>query len=108
MTRSTELSKLRNLGPRSQQMLAAVGIHSAADLAARGAVRAWDDVRRQQGTVSLNLLWALVGALDGRDWREVARADRLDLLTQVEALEESRRLGADAPTPADVRGGRLR
>ncbi|MCX9158009.1 TfoX/Sxy family protein [Niveibacterium sp. 24ML] len=95
MARSDELRGLRNLGPRSQQMLATVGIHSAAELAARGAVRAWLDLRRQGCKVSLNLLWALVGALDGRDWREVARTDRLDLLMQIEALEASRQLGLD-------------
>lgn len=82
---------LRNLGPRSREMLAAAGIHTVADLAARGAVRAWDDVRRAGQPASLNLLWALVGALEGRDWREVARHDRLDLLTQIEALSEARK-----------------
>ena len=82
---------LRNLGPRSRDMLAAAGIRTIADLAARGAVRAWDDVRRAGQPASLNLLWALVGALEGRDWREVARHDRPDLLTQIEALSEARK-----------------
>ncbi|WP_374515497.1 TfoX/Sxy family protein [Niveibacterium sp.] len=85
------LDALRNLGPRSREMLAAAGIHSIADLSARGAVRAWDDVRRCGQPASLNLLWALVGALEGRDWRNVARHDRLELLTQIEAITEARK-----------------
>lgn len=82
---------LRNLGPRSRDMLAAAGIRTIADLTARGAVHAWDDVRRCGQPASLNLLWALVGALEGRDWREVARHDRLELLTQIEAITEARK-----------------
>lgn len=91
---------LRNLGPRSREMLAAAGIHSIADLTARGAVRAWDDVRRAGQPASLNLLWALVGALDGRDWRDVARNDRLDLLMQIEAIAEARKALSDQDTDA--------
>ncbi|GAA5179564.1 hypothetical protein GCM10025771_21880 [Niveibacterium umoris] len=91
MTDDTPIDSLRNLGPRSRQMLAAVGVHSRADLASRGAVEVWDAVRRAGLPASLNLLWALVGALEGRDWREVARTDRLDLLTRIEALAEARK-----------------
>jgi DNA transformation protein len=36
----------------------------------------------------LNLLWAIEGALTDRDWKEVAKNDRLSLLTQVEILEK--------------------
>ena len=95
MANPDDLGRLRNLGPRSREMLATVGIRTQAELAARGAVRAWDDLRRAGQPASLNLLWAMVGALEGRDWREVARTDRLDLLMQIEALAEARRLGCD-------------
>jgi DNA transformation protein len=40
--------------------------------------------------VSLNLLWALEGALTGRPWQEVAVADRASLLM---ALEDAQRQG---------------
>ena len=94
MTDDPPIDSLRNLGPLSRQMLAAVGVHSRADLVSRGAVEVWDAVRRAGLPASLNLLWALVGALEGRDWREVARTDRLELLTRIEALAEARkRLG---------------
>jgi DNA transformation protein and related proteins len=95
MANPDDLSALRNLGPRSRDMLATVGIRTPAELAARGAVRAWDDLRCAGEAPSLNLLWALVGALEGRDWREVARNDRLDLLMQTEALVEARKQGCD-------------
>ena len=56
---------LRNLGPRAEQQLAGVGIHSAELLRRRGALAAYTAViRAAEGKGSLNLLWALVGALE--------------------------------------------
>lgn len=81
---------MRNLGPRSREMLAKAGIVSDAQLKAMGAVAAFIAVKRAGGKPSLNLLWALEGALTNRDWKEVARRDRLSLLTQLEATEASR------------------
>jgi hypothetical protein len=57
---------------------------------------------------TLNMLWALVGALDpwpeGTDWREVSRSEaRLPLMLEVEARDQARiavrkAAGLDAPT----------
>lgn len=76
-----------NLGPKSQQMLAAVGIHSPGRLRELGAMRAYLMVKRNCSGCSLNLLWALAGMLSGRHWREVARDDRLSLLLALEDAE---------------------
>jgi len=81
------LAKLANLGPKSAAMLAGAGIESLEQLRALGAVNAYLAVRRQQGGVSLNLLWALEGALTGRRWQAVAREDRLHLLTLLEQTQ---------------------
>lgn len=78
---------MRNLGPRSREMLAKAGIVSDAQLKAMGAVAAFIAVKRAGGKPSLNLLWALEGAITNRDWKEVAREDRSSLLTQLEAAE---------------------
>ncbi|MGH8807462.1 MAG: TfoX/Sxy family protein [Noviherbaspirillum sp.] len=79
------LSDLRNLGPKSEQILTAIGIRTPAELAARGAVEAFIALKQSGQPVSLNALWAMEGALSGRDWREVARDDRLRLLLVLEA-----------------------
>jgi DNA transformation protein len=92
---------LRNLGPRSESMLARVGIHSVEALREAGALAAFLRLRRAGVTKSLNALWALVGALEpwpeGRDWRDVAAGEeRLPLLLAVEGRDRTRRevLGA--------------
>jgi DNA transformation protein len=87
---------LRNLGPKSERMLRAIGIHSAAALRRQGAVRAYAELRRVGPAPSLNMLWALAGALDpwpeGTHWRTIARGEaRLSLLLAVEDLENSAR-----------------
>ena len=89
-TRDTPARALSNLGPRSHALLAAAGITTARQLQTLGAAAAFVAVKRAGGKPSLNLLWALEGALTQRDWRVVAREDRLSLLTQVEALETKR------------------
>lgn len=83
---------LPNLGPASWRMLQAAGIADAAKLREVGAIAAYLAVKRSGQAASLNLLWALEGALSGRHWQEVAQSDRLRLLLQLED-EENRHDG---------------
>ena len=82
------IAKLRNLGQHSQEMLATAGIKTESQLRAKGSAAAFVAVKRAGCTPNLNLLWAIEGALTDRHWKEVAKNDRLSLLTQVEILEK--------------------
>ena len=82
------IGKFRNLGKHSQEMLALAGIKTEGQLRAKGSAAAFVAVKRTGCAPSLNLLWAIEGALTDRDWKEVAKNDRLSLLTQVEILEK--------------------
>ena len=82
-------SDLPGLGPRSLAMLAAAGIHGRADLERLGAVRAYLRVKAARQNASLNLLWALEGALTGTHWQVVAREHRTSLLLALEAAKTS-------------------
>lgn len=102
---------LRNLGPRSEVMLAEVGIHDAETLRRRGGLAAYLALRRAGVTNSLNALWALVGALDpwpeGTDWREVSSGEqRLALLLAVEQADAALGRRAAATATAASRAGR--
>jgi len=77
-------SALLNLGPKSDAMLASVGIRTHADLRACGAVGAFIKLKQANQPASLNMLWAMEGALSNRHWREVAKDDRLRLLIELE------------------------
>lgn len=82
---------LPGLGPKSLAMLAAAGLHGRADLEKLGSVRAYLRVQAAGQNASLNLLWALEGALTGQDWRVIAREERSRLLIELDAAQEAAR-----------------
>lgn len=86
-----ELQELANLGPKSAALLAAAGIASFEHLSRIGAVAAYAKAKQSGANVSLNLLWALEGALTGVSWKLVAREHRTSLLLALEAYENSDR-----------------
>lgn len=79
------IRKLRNLGPQSEAMLAKAGVFTVEQLLRVGSVQAFLAVKRLGGKPSLNLLWAIEGALSDRSWQDVAKNDRLSLLLKLEA-----------------------
>ena len=83
----SQSATLLNLGPKSRAMLANAGIESLADLQRLGSVAAYVKVKRTGANASLNLLWALEGALSGMHWKEVAKAHRASLLLALEEYE---------------------
>jgi TfoX/Sxy family transcriptional regulator of competence genes len=78
-------AKLRNIGPKSAAWLRQVGLRSREDLAAVGAVDAYMRVKRAGFKPSLNLLYALEGALLDCHWQEVPDARRSELILAAEA-----------------------
>lgn len=82
---------LAGLGPKSRQMLARAGIVTTADLRALGAVAAYARAKRANGNVSLNLLWALEGALTGERWQDIAHRHRTSLLLALDDYERKTR-----------------
>lgn len=87
MTDATSLSLLPNLGPKSARMLQTAGIKTLGDLRALGSVAAYAKAKRAGQSVSLNLLWALEGALTGERWQDVARKHRTSLLLALDEYE---------------------
>ena len=77
--------KLRNIGPKSAAWLRQVGLRTHEDIANAGAVDAFMRVKRAGFRPSLNLLYALEGALADCHWQEVPEARRLVLIAELEA-----------------------
>jgi len=80
---STE--KLRNIGPKSAAWLRQVGLRSREDLTAVGTVEAFMRVKRAGFKPTLNLLYAIEGALRDCHWQEVPDARRTELVSAAEA-----------------------
>jgi DNA transformation protein and related proteins len=81
------IEDLAGLGPKSAEMLARAGIATAEDLRVAGSVQAFVAVKRAGEPASLNLLWALEGALTGRHWKDIAKSERTRLLIALDHLE---------------------
>jgi TfoX/Sxy family transcriptional regulator of competence genes len=74
---------IKNIGPVSSQWLHAVGIVSSADLKRLGSVKAYRLVQKKGFNATLNLLWALEGALQNKPWRAISSLDKQQLLIKL-------------------------
>lgn len=85
--KTTAIADLPNLGPKSRDLLALAGLRNVTQLRKLGAVAAFARVRQFSPRASLNLLWALEGALTGLPWQVVAREHRTSLLLALEQCQ---------------------
>lgn len=77
--------KMLNIGGKSAAWLRQVGLRTHEDIAAIGALEAFMRVKRAGFKASLNLLYALEGALTGCHWQHVDINRRAELSAQAQA-----------------------
>jgi DNA transformation protein len=77
---------MRGLGPSSRAQLAALGIHTLEQLRQHEPVALYAQLKQQWPAASMNLLYALIGAQEDLDWRQVARERRGELLLRLDDL----------------------
>ena len=88
-----ELAKLKGLGPKSERCLNEIGIKTRRDLELIGPIRAFIKLRNECDTkASLNFLYAMVGALEGKHWAEIARSEKGRLLIELDGYQELEKL----------------
>lgn len=78
------INRLRNLGPASARMLESIGIVNRADLERVGPVLVYRALKDIRSDVSMNLLWAMHGALTGERWDQLPKETRERLKLEVE------------------------
>lgn len=81
---ATPIAELRNLGPVSAEMLAALGITTRGDLERVGPVLAYRALKDAHPGVSRNLLYAMHGALTGERWNALSPATRARLRSEAD------------------------
>lgn len=74
---------MRNVGKVSRRWLREVGIESVRDLKTYGAASTYRMVKAMQPQASLNLLWALEGAIADKDWRNITSERKQELLREL-------------------------
>jgi DNA transformation protein and related proteins len=76
------VSTLRNLGSKSERWLNEIGVCSKEDLEKPGSIEAYRLLKQKGYPVSLNLVWAIEGALTDTDWRDLPS----DLKAELKAI----------------------
>ena len=80
----TRLKDLPNLRLGTERMLKKAGIASVSELKEAGAVNAFKAIQKtHSSTVSLELLWALEGAIEGKHWSVISQQKRDELISQL-------------------------
>jgi DNA transformation protein len=77
-------AKIRNIGPKSMAWLRQTGVRTQQDLETVGALAAYVRIKRAGFKPSLNLLYALEGAILGCHWQSIPDARRSELILAAE------------------------
>src|SRR5215468_10119181 len=80
-------NKIRNVGPKSAAWLRQVGVRTQDDLVRVGPVEAFMKVKRAGFRPSLNLLYALAGAIENCHWADLPDERKTALVLAVESAE---------------------
>ena len=76
---------MRNMGPKSSEWLASIGVHTLDDVLSLGVVETYNRVKAAYPEkVSLNLLYGLQAALLDLPWNELPPDIKQELKRQVE------------------------
>jgi len=92
--------KLQNIGPKSAAWLRQVGVRTLDDLKALGAVGVFMKVKRAGFRPSLNLLYALAGAEQGRHWATLSPEEKNALVVDASARDDALQAAKRMVTPA--------
>jgi len=80
-----KLSELKNIGPKSKQWLNAIGVYSLKDLKDMGAVDCCRILKAQGYPASLNLAYAIEGAIHDIHWTKIPTDVKQALKNALEA-----------------------
>jgi len=77
--------KIKNIGPKSMAWLRQTGIRTQADLEAVGSLAAYVRIKRAGFKPSLNMLYAMEGAILGCHWQDIPAERRSELIVAADA-----------------------
>jgi len=80
----TDKAKIKNIGPKSMAWLRQTGVRTQEDLESVGSLAAYVRIKRAGFKPSLNLLYALEGAILGCHWQSIPDDRRSELIQAAE------------------------
>ncbi len=85
-TQNNKETTLSGFGPKSTQALASIGIYSLDELKTQDVYDVYRQLKEQVPGTSLNLMYALIAAVEGGDWREIQKLRRTEILLRLDEL----------------------
>jgi DNA transformation protein len=76
---------LNGFGPRSEELLAQVGIHSVDDFMQWDPYALYQQLLPIKG-IGLNSIYAIIGARENRSWLEIANTRKTEILMRLDDL----------------------
>lgn len=83
---TVKISDLPNLGPKSEEWLAELGIESRAELERVGSVEVYRLLRQRGIPASLNLVYAIEAALLDIHWTKLPPEMKMELRKQIRTI----------------------
>lgn len=80
-----KLKDLNSFGPRSEEILAEVGIHSVEDFMAIDPYELYAKIKPLKG-MGLNSIYAIIGARENISWIEVKNTRKAEILMRLDDL----------------------
>mgnify|MGYP000624354569 CR=1 FL=1 len=80
------LRDLNGFGPRSEEILAEIEIHSVEDFMAMDPYELYALIKPMKG-MGLNSIYAILGARENLSWLEVAKARKTEILLRLDDLD---------------------
>lgn len=85
-TAPKSIADLPGLGQKSAAIIAHSGVTSVDAFLASDPIQLYAKLKAMQISVSLNLLYAIIGAQQNRPWQDVKRTDKEWILMQLDDL----------------------
>lgn len=81
--RISEIANMNNFGPASEKWLNAIGVFTMSDLVRLGSIHAYRLMKERGFNVTLNMLYAMEGAILGVPWNQVPDRLKAELKTAI-------------------------
>ena len=86
MTSNKQLRDLKGFGPKSEEILAKVGVCSVEQFLSCDPFVLYADLKREVKGTGLNSIYAIIGAQQDRHWQDVARKDKEEILLRLDDM----------------------
>jgi len=86
MKEKTKLRDLKGFGPKSEEVLAQVGIFSVEQFMKEEPFKLYAELKGKVKGTGLNSIYAIIGAQEDLNWQEIARTRKEEILMRLDDM----------------------